>query len=112
MDARTAELIRPEQTTSEVPVQEQPVQKGHPVKKRVSKPRQVSQKRRKIRRRGREVVKVGMGASLTVSMLTGLRILRPMSMHPVASWIFVGLTVLHMLAYDSNGVSDNKTKSR
>ncbi|MBF0381854.1 MAG: hypothetical protein HQL69_12600 [Magnetococcales bacterium] len=68
-------------------------------------PRQVSRKktqqRSKIRRKGREVVKAGMAGSLAVTMLTGLKILRPMRIHPVASWLFVGLTLAHMLLYEA-----------
>ena len=57
------------------------------------------------RRKGKEVVKAGMAASLAVTLLTGLKWLRPMSMHPVAAWAFLGLTVVHMLMYEkpSNG---------
>ena len=55
--------------------------------------------RPKNRRAGQEVIKSGMAGSLAVSMLTGLKILRPMSIHPVASWIFLGLTIVHTLMY-------------
>ncbi len=103
MDARTIDLISPEQTTPEGPALKRPDRNLQAIKKQANQARQAAKKQRKVRRRGREVVKAGMGASLTVSMLTGLRILRPMSMHPVASWIFVGLTLVHMLAYDSGG---------
>ncbi|MEO5377641.1 MAG: hypothetical protein H7832_07670 [Magnetococcus sp. DMHC-6] len=54
----------------------------------------------KNRKVGREAVKAGMAASLAVSLLTGLKLLRPMAMHPVASWLFLGLTVAHTLIYE------------
>ncbi|MEO5367702.1 MAG: hypothetical protein H7831_15360 [Magnetococcus sp. WYHC-3] len=41
-----------------------------------------------------------MAASLAVSMLTGLRLMKPFSLHPVASWVFVGLTLVHTLVYE------------
>lgn len=52
---------------------------------------------------GREVVKSGMAASLAVTMLTGMKLLRPMSLHPVASWVFIGFSIIHMVAYDKMG---------
>ncbi|MBF0371430.1 MAG: hypothetical protein HQL52_18475 [Magnetococcales bacterium] len=60
------------------------------------------------RRVGKEVVKSGMAASLAVTMLTGMKIMRPMSLHPVASWIFVGLTVAHTLLYEIPNKRANK----
>jgi hypothetical protein len=52
------------------------------------------------RRVGKEAVKAGMATSLGVAMLTGLKILKPMSLHGPASWIFVGLTLVHTLVYE------------
>jgi hypothetical protein len=62
--------------------------------------KKIVQKNSNQRRRGREVVKAGMASSLAVSMLTGLKILRPMRLHPVAAWAFVGFTIVHMIMYD------------
>ncbi|MEO5343327.1 MAG: hypothetical protein H7842_08320 [Gammaproteobacteria bacterium SHHR-1] len=67
-------------------------------------PRAASQGRRRPvaskRRVGKEAVKAGMATSLGVAMLTGLKILKPMSLHGPASWIFVGLTLVHTLVYE------------
>ncbi|WP_041641371.1 hypothetical protein [Magnetococcus marinus] len=52
------------------------------------------------RRMGREAIKAGMAATLTLSMLTGLRIIKPMSLHGPVSWAFVGLTLAHTLIYE------------
>ncbi|MBF0187917.1 MAG: hypothetical protein HQL50_08315 [Magnetococcales bacterium] len=52
------------------------------------------------RRLGREAVKAGMAATLSLSMLTGLKVVKPMKLHGPVSWAFVGLTVAHMLIYE------------
>ncbi len=95
MDTRTSEM--------------QQLQTEGPMAENLSKPlvkitnKKAAQRRSRKRNVGREVVKSGMAASLAVTMMTGLRVLRPMSIHPVASWVFVGLTVVHMLMYDTPG---------
>ncbi|GAB6053012.1 hypothetical protein JCM17960_18320 [Magnetospira thiophila] len=67
-------------------------------------PRKLPQARptpkRSMRRVGKEAVKAGMAASLAVTMLTGLKIIRPMKWHGPASWLFVGLTLAHTLVYE------------
>jgi hypothetical protein len=87
MDALTTELKRD--------------YKNNPkIKQSPSISRKKTQQRSKNRRKGREVVKAGMAGSLAVTMLTGMKVLRPMSIHPIASWLFVGLTLAHMVLYD------------
>ncbi|MEG3640723.1 hypothetical protein [Magnetococcus sp. PR-3] len=61
------------------------------------KRRSVGAKRRRV---GREAIKAGMAASLAVSMLTGMRMMKPMKLHGPASWVFVGLTLAHTLIYE------------
>ncbi len=61
-------------------------------------------------RMGREVVKSGMAASMAVTLLTGLKVLRPMSMHPVAGWVFLGLSIVHMVMYEKPSRSGRRTK--
>jgi hypothetical protein len=109
MDAKTSELKKdnsgdPRNELSELKAEvTSPKRRGVVTAKRgttAAAKRRASQQRNSARRKGREVVKSGMAASLAVTMLTGLKILRPMRIHPVASWIFVGLTVVHMLIYD------------
>nr|CRH04307.1 Conserved protein of unknown function [Candidatus Magnetococcus massalia] len=68
------------------------------------KRRSVSGKRRRV---GREAIKAGMAASLAVSMLTGMRVIKPMSLHGPASWVFVGLTLAHTLIYE---IPNSKSK--
>lgn len=70
-----------------------------PIKQRLSNLNETL-KQPKNKKKGRELVKAGMAASLGVSILTGMKILRPMKMHTSASWIFLGLSVVHTLMYD------------
>jgi hypothetical protein len=95
MDAVTSELKRDykKNPKAKLPAPSDP--------KSRQKSRKKTQQRNRVRRKGREVVKAGMAGSLAVTMLTGLKILRPMRIHPVASWIFVGLTLAHMLLYEA-----------
>jgi hypothetical protein len=103
MDARTSELRKTYGETVDTGQMPTPVKASIPAGKvpTAKTARMTSQKRSRNRRKGREVVKSGMAASLAVSMMTGMKILRPMSLHPVASWVFVGLTVVHMLMYET-----------
>lgn len=110
MDARTSELL---EKTERSLNRERLLKECQPLKVDVAE-RKIVQKtiRRPVRstkkgrvRVGREVVKSGMAASMAVTILTGLKILRPMSLHPVASWIFLGLTLVHMVAYDKTGTA-------
>lgn len=116
MDTRTLEQLHIEEASLEsARYTEEPrlpalVARRTPPVKPVTKRASPSPRKRRIRV-GREVVKSGMAASLAVSMLSGLRIIRPMSIHPVASWIFVGLTVIHMIAYDKMGKSGRSASS-
>ncbi|MBF0453942.1 MAG: hypothetical protein HQL72_03875 [Magnetococcales bacterium] len=103
MDARTSELTTPP-TADKRPPDSARLSSGEraPSTKRsaIQERRKTSQRRNQRRRKGREVVKSGMAASLAVTMMTGLKILRPMRIHPIAAWVFVGLTLVHMLVYD------------
>ncbi|MBF0357289.1 MAG: hypothetical protein HQL70_01705 [Magnetococcales bacterium] len=98
MDAKTSELQieKLESTTVEIPVS----RAKNAERERRKIVRQNSRKSSNQRRRGREVVKAGMASSLAVSMLTGLKILRPMRIHPIAAWAFVGMTIIHMIMYE------------
>lgn len=113
MDTRTTELLRLSEESLETSL---PTENDIDTKHLVSSPLRQSArpgarpgarrpKKKSHVRVGREVVKTGMAASLSVALLTGLKVLRPMSVHPMASWIFLGLTVLHMVAYDKPGRS-------
>jgi hypothetical protein len=103
MDARTSELHTDYAKTPTVEQLPTPVKVVKPARKKTSAPaaRKAAQRRSKKRSKGREVVKSGMAASLAVTMMTGLKILRPMRIHPIASWVFVGLTLVHMIMYES-----------
>ena len=108
MDAKTSELHREYQEnpadsqTLQPPKLQVATAKTQPPAVKTLPLNKAPQKPSRNRRRGREVVKSGMAASLAVSVLTGLKIIRPMRFHPIASWAFVGLTLLHMLMYDSS----------
>ena len=97
MDARTSDLLP---LSTENHLEKSPLRINKPFSQRPVRVLHQEQPTKKSRPLGREVVKSAMAASLAVTMLTGLKVLRPMSMHPVASWVFLGLTVLHMLTYE------------
>lgn len=111
MDALTSELsTRTAKKTATSPATELDKKKDGSVEyqptvtesfQRLSVPQKTTQKSRTTRKRGREVVKAGMASSMAVTMLTGMKILRPMRFHPIAAVVFVGLAITHMLMYDS-----------
>lgn len=62
---------------------------------------QTSQPKRRIRRAGHEISKVGMIASLTIIALTGFRVLKPMlPLHPLAGMAFIGFALWHVYQKD------------
>ncbi|MBF0383416.1 MAG: hypothetical protein HQL69_20545 [Magnetococcales bacterium] len=81
---------------------EKPDQKINKHNKVRSRPRPAPRKgsARAKKRMGREAIKAGMAATLTLSMLTGLKIVKPMKLHGPVSWAFVGLTLAHTLIYE------------
>ncbi|OSM08656.1 hypothetical protein [Magnetofaba australis] len=60
------------------------------------KPRAANSKRRL----GKEAVKAGMSITLALSMLTGLRVVKPFSLHAPVSWLFVAFVLVHTLVYE------------
>lgn len=110
MDRRVLDSMRHQEETLELPWTPTKMpgipQKALP-RRSVESPIKPARKKNHVRV-GREVVKSGMAASLAVVFLTGLKIVRPMSLHPVASWVFLGLSVIHMVAYDKNGASHKR----
>ncbi|MBF0188672.1 MAG: hypothetical protein HQL50_12180 [Magnetococcales bacterium] len=107
MDAKVSDMIkrRQENASGAPPL---PTPAAVAVRKKrevVRKARQKAQVRSKKRLRDRELIKAGMTSSLTVAILTGIKVLKPMRLHPVAAWIFLGITVAHM-------VTNSKPSSR
>ncbi|MBF0588381.1 MAG: hypothetical protein HQL53_04570 [Magnetococcales bacterium] len=96
MDASTSELLNKRNANT-------PRKKI--VKKRGASPaaRKKMQRRRKIRLREREVLKAGMTSSLTVAILTGIKVIKPMRLHPVAGWFFLGFTIAHLISNSRSG---------
>ncbi len=91
MDASTSELLN---------LREEEKQKDLINKRKEAtalRKRLESQRKRKVKLREREVLKMGMTSSLTVAILTGIKVMKPMRLHPVAGWIFLGFTLAHLL---------------
>ncbi len=84
-------------------------QKNGVVTRSANRSRPAPRKRstRTKRRMGREAIKAGMAATLTMSMLTGMRVIKPMKLHGPFSWAFVGLTLAHTLIYE---IPNKKTR--
>ncbi len=49
------------------------------------------------KRQRRNLVNSGLKITLVAAALTGLRILRPMKLHPVAGYSFLAFTLAHLL---------------
>ncbi|CCQ72709.1 hypothetical protein [Magnetospira sp. QH-2] len=112
MDARVDDLLPADEknraTNAQPDSRSHPCAPLHPRRETVSphnrpprsRPKARATPKRSVRRVGKEAVKAGMAASLAVTMLTGLKIVKPMKLHGPASWLFVGLTLAHTLVYE------------
>lgn len=95
MDALSRELVaNEEETTPDGYLERFPL----PIDRDAGTARRTNRRRRSPI--GREVTKVGMAATLTTTILTGFRILRPMRLHPIAGGLFVAFALAHLLLND------------